>query len=74
MGAGFTGGLDWCVLMKIIISNHADNVLGWGFFGACEFSILSGGDICKLDSLLVHEVLTDSDGSFFEIVGLGRDP
>ena len=48
-GSGFLGGLDWCALMTITISNHYDDVLGDGFVGVDEFSLLCGRDTCVID-------------------------
>ena len=35
---------------------------------------MGGIDLCVLDGCLVHEVLTDGDGSVFEIISIGKDP
>ena len=72
-GAGFAGGLTWIALAVSTIRNNADDVLGDVFFGAGEFDLLRGGDLCIIDGCLVHEVLADGDGSFFKIFGLGKN-
>ena len=77
IGCGFVCflcGLTWHVLSEITISDHANNVIGNGFVGASEFSLLGGGYLCVSDEHLVHEVLIDDDGDIFEIIGLGKDP
>ena len=35
---------------------------------------MSGGDICVLDGCLVHEILSDGDGTVFKVIGLGEYP
>ena len=71
---GFACGLIWSALVTITIINHADNVFGDVFFGASKFFLLGSGYLCVFDGCLVHEFLTDGDGTLFEIIVLGKDP
>ena len=61
-------------LVAITISDNADDFLGDGFFGASEFSLFGGGDICVFDGRLVHEVLIYGYGGVLEIISLGKNP
>ena len=71
---GSSCGLTWRALVASTISNHAYDVLGDGFFGSSEFSLLCVGYFRVFGGCLVHEVLIDSDGAVFEIISLGEDP
>ena len=72
--SGFACGLTWRELAASTISNNTDNVLGDGFLGANEFSLLGGGFIRLFDVHLFDEVIIDGDGAVFKIIGLVKDP